>query len=377
MTAAVTSSRRAASFVLVLLAAAVLFFLFRIAELVLLAFIAALIAVYLGGIMDILCRRLRVPRGPALFLALFLTLAALSGIGVLLAPAVAQQTQDLIAAIPRYLTELDQMLRGLAARYPLLRRTGIASTESGLVTTLLTETMEFLRRGVVGYATATGKLVIDGIAVMVMALYLAYRPSLYADGVVALAPPRHRETARAILADLGLTLRAWVGAQLLAMVVLALFTGLGLWLLDVPYWLAFSIFTGVVVLVPFFGTLVSTLLPALLVLGDRGGLAFLAVASVGVIVHVIEANLVHPIIMQHRVALPPVLTILSVLVMAKMGGVLGLLVAVPTLATVMVLTRHILIFQVYNERAEGAAPPPPAVLRPSREVPAVSHPPTP
>ncbi|MEK7331460.1 MAG: AI-2E family transporter, partial [Candidatus Eisenbacteria bacterium] len=316
MTDAVPSARRTAPLVLVLLLAAVLLLLYRIADLILIAFIAALIAVYLGGIMDILCRRLRLPRGPALFLALFLTLAALSGIGVLLAPAVAQQTQDLIAAIPRYLTELDQMLRGLAARYPLLSRTGIASAESGLVTTLLTETMEFLRRGVVGYATATGKLVIDGIAVMVMALYLAYRPSLYADGVVALAPPRHRETARAILADLGLTLRAWVGAQLLAMVVLALFTGLGLWLLDVPYWLAFSIFTGVVVMVPFFGTLVSTLLPALLVLGDRGGLAFLAVASVGVIVHVIEANLVHPIIMQHRVALPPVLTILSVLVMA-------------------------------------------------------------
>ncbi|MDO8666846.1 MAG: AI-2E family transporter, partial [Gemmatimonadales bacterium] len=258
----------------------------------------------------------------------------------------------------------------------LFRRTGIASTETGLVTTLLTETMEFLRRGVVGYATATGRLVIDGIAVMVMALYLAYRPSLYADGVVALAPPRHREATRAILADLGQTLRAWVGAQLLAMVVLALFTGLGLWLLDVPYWLAFSIFTGVVVLVPFFGTLVSTLLPALLVLGDRGGLAFLAVASVGVIVHVIEANLVHPIIMHHRVALPPVLTILSVLVMAKMGGVLGLLVAVPTLATVMVLTRHILIFQVYNERAAGATPHPPAILRPSREVPAVTPPST-
>jgi len=45
------------------------------------------------------------------------------------------------------------------------------------------------------------------------------------------------------------------------------------------------------------------------------------VASVGVVVHVIEANFVHPIIMHQRMQLPPVLTILSVLVMAKLGGI--------------------------------------------------------
>ena len=93
----------------------------------------------------------------------------------------------------------------------------------------------------------------------------AANQSLY-EGILALVPPRQRPFARAIALDLGATLRAWVGAQLIAMVVLAALTGIGLWLLDVPFWLAFAIFTGVVVLIPFFGTLFSTLLPALLVL---------------------------------------------------------------------------------------------------------------
>jgi predicted PurR-regulated permease PerM len=366
--AAPAPASRPASVGLILFAAAVLFLLWRIADLLLVAFVSALLAVYLGGLTDILVRRLRVPRGAGLVLALVVTLAGLSGVGALLAPAVAQQTQDLIEAVPRYLTDLDRELRNLAGKYPLLRRTGIASAETGLVTTLLTEAVEYLRRGVVEYATATGRMVIDAVAVVVMALYLAARPATYEGGILQLVPPRHRPAGRAILEDLGNTLRSWVGAQLLAMVVLAVLTGIGLWLLDVPYWLAFSIFTGIVVMVPFFGTIVSTLLPALLVLGDRGFLAFLAVASVGVIVHVIEANLVHPIIMHHRVALPPVLTILSVLVMAKLAGVLGLLVAVPTLATVVVLVRHIVVFRLYGE-APGAASPPPAVLRASREVP--------
>jgi predicted PurR-regulated permease PerM len=362
--------------VLVLLAAAVLLFLWRIAELVLIAFIAALIAVYLGGFTDILCRRLRFPRGPGLVLALLLTLAALGGIGALLGAAVAEQTQDLIAAVPRYLTALDQQLRNLASSYPLLRRTGIASAETGLITSALTELAGFVRRGVFVYATATGRVLIDTVAVIVMALYLALRPALYRDGLVQLVPPRFRTVAREVFDDLADSLRAWVGAQLLAMVVLAVLTGIGLWLLDVPYWLAFAILTGVLVMVPFFGTIVSTLLPALLVLGDRGPLAFLAVASVGVVVHLVEANVVHPVIMQHRLALPPVLTILSVLIMAKVGGLLGMLVAVPALATLVVLLRHVLIFQLYGERPAAAGAPAHAVLQPSREVPVVA-PPTP
>ncbi len=320
-------------------------------------FLATLIAVYLDALEDPFTRRLRLPRVVALLLALAVTLAALAGIVALLAPPLVQQTDELVAAVPRYLSELDGVIRRLADRYPVLRRAGVASSERGLMTTALLGAAEFVRTGIIPYATATGRIVIDAIAVVVMALYLAVRPSLYRDGIVALVPPPHRPVAREILADLGATLRAWVMAQLLAMVVLAALTAIGLWLLSVPYWLAFGIFTGIVALVPFFGTLVSTLLPALLVLGDRGFLAFLAVASVGVVVHLFEANLVAPIIMHQRVALPPVLTILSVLVMAKLAGPIGLIVAVPALATVMVLVRHIVVGRLYGEGMGGQVPP--------------------
>lgn len=370
MTVAAAPVRRAAPTITALLAvAALLFLLYRVTELLPVAFIAVLLAVYLGGVMDWLNRRLRLPRPLALVGALLLTLGALAGVGALLAPALIGQTQDLIAAVPRYLTELDHFAHSLVATYPVLSRTGMANIETGLVSSLLTDMGGYLRREVLTYATVSGHVVIDGVAVLVMALYLAFRPELYLGGVVALVPPRHREAARAILHDIGATLQAWVGAQLIAMVVLALLTGIGLWLLDVPYWLAFSMLTGILVMIPFFGTLFSTLLPALLVLGDRGVLACLVVASVGVVVHLVEANFVQPVIMQHRVQLPPVLTIFSVLVMAKLGGLLGLLVAVPALATVMVLVRHILILRVYGDEGapvsvQNATPPVPIAAPP-------------
>ena len=54
------------------------------------------------------------------------------------------------------------------------------------------------------------------------------------------------------------------------MMLLGGLTAIGLWALGVPYWLTFGIFTGVVAIVPFFGSLVSTLLPAAFVLGEGG-----------------------------------------------------------------------------------------------------------
>src|SRR5204863_108438 len=124
----------------------------------------------------------------------------------------------------------------------------------------------FLRGSILPYATAGGKLFIESASVVVMALYLARQPQLYRDGVLSLLPPKYRPLGGRVLDDTGATLRAWVVAQLLAMMILAALTALGLWVLDVPYWLAFGIFAGLVAVVPFFGPLVSTLLPALFVI---------------------------------------------------------------------------------------------------------------
>src|SRR5207248_5497460 len=96
--------------------------------------------------------------------------------------------------------------------------------------------------------------------------------------------------------------------QILAMLVLALLTAIGLWVLGVPYWLAFGIFTGLVAVVPFFGTLVSTLLPALFVVGTGDWVRVLAVIALGVAVHVVDANVVVLRIIEPLVSLPPLPT---------------------------------------------------------------------
>jgi len=182
-----------------------------------------------------------------------------------------------------------------------------------------------------------------------MGIYLSLHPALYREWLIALFPPIHRDLVRDVLSDLGETLRAWIVGQLFGMTILAALTAAGLYLLGVPYALVFGVFTGLVAVVPFFGSLISTVLPALFVLNEpNGGTLAIWVIVLGVVIHILESNVVHPLIMSKKVDLPPVLSIVGVLVMGKLLGPAGLLVAVPTLAVLMVLVRRILITRIYE-----------------------------
>ncbi len=345
------------------IAALAIWFVIRVVDVLLLVFIAALCGVYLSAITDVLERRFRVRRPIGLATAVLATVAAVAGIGALLVPPVIDQTQALISGLPQTLTNIQNVLARWAREYPVLRSTELADPSSGLVARLIDDAASFLRGSILPYATAGGKLFIEAASVVVMALYLARQPLVYRDGILSLVAPRYRDVGARVLADAGATLRAWVVGQLLAMMVLAVLTAIGLWTLGVPYWLAFGIFTGLVAVVPFFGTLVSTLLPALFVVGTGDWLKVLAVILLGVAVHVIEANVVVPRIMERQVALPPVLTIASVLIMGTLLGVVGLVVAVPVLAVAMVVIRHVVQAEIYGDTGHLE----PAVLRATGE----------
>ncbi len=341
-------------------AAIVIWFIVRVVEVLLLLFIAMLLAVYLSAITDWLERRFQLRRWVGLTTAIVATVLIVAGIAALLVPPVVDQTEALIGGLPQTLTNIQNVLARWARQYPVFARTELANPESGLVAGLVNDAMGFVRGSFLDYVRGGGKLFIEGASVLVMALYLARQPRLYIDGMISLIAPRYRHIAVRISDDAAATLRAWVVGQLIAMAVLALLTAVGLWILEVPYWLAFGIFTGLVAIVPFFGTLVSTLLPALFVVASGDWLQVLLVILLGVVVHVFEANVVVPRIMQRKVDLPPVLTISSVLIMGTLLGPIGLIVAVPILCVTMVLVRHILHAEVYGEAA-----PEPAVLRPT------------
>jgi predicted PurR-regulated permease PerM len=319
------------------------------ADVFLLLFIAVLVSLYLGAVADVVHHRSGLPRRVALLLSVLATLAAVVGLFWLLVPPVVEQTQGLLRVLPGMVLNWERGIDGAINRMPALRAVfppgehrvllAVYDQVAGYVSEIFPKLVSILH------------VAIEFLSVAIMSLYLAMYPGIYRERLIALFPPVHRDLARDVLADLANTLRSWIVGQLLAMFVLAALTTLGLYLLRVPYWLAFGVFTGVVAIVPFFGTLVSTVLPALFVLGGDSGLTHaLLVAGLGVVIHVFEGNVVAPLIMHRQVNLPPVMTIMSVLIMGKLLGPVGLLVAVPTVAVLDVVIRRILINRVYEGR---------------------------
>ncbi len=322
-----------------------LLFMYSVAEILLLLFISALWGLYLAAITDFLQRYFRFPRQVGLLAALLLTTVLLVAVGWLMIPPVLNQTDALLNTLPALLSTWEADLRTVVARYPVFAGM-LPPAEGGRAFDGVIAGIGAYVSGLFTYLYSAFYAVIHLFSVLVMGVYLALRPGVYRDGIIALVPYVHKDLVSDILSDLGDTLRAWIVGQLIAMVILGVLTWGGLHLLGVPYALAFGVFTGLVAIVPFFGTLVSTLLPAAFVLGAGGPWQAFLVLLLGVAVHLIEANFVAPLIMERQVHMPPVLSILSVLVMAELLGVVGLLVAVPTLATIMVIIRRIYIHRL-------------------------------
>ena len=340
-----------------LLAATILTILFvwlliRTSHILLLLFLAILISLYLGAVADYITARFRVPRAPAIAIAAVVSLAALVGLIWLLVPPVVEQTQALISDLPRQMARWDAALAQLVERFPVLQQ--VQSPGRSQIFPVIYEQVTAVFADIPSKAVSIAHGAINIFSVGIMGVYLAVAPGSYREWLIAFFPPVHRDLVRDVLAECGETLRAWIVGQLLGMLILAALTAIGLYLLDVRSWLPFGIFTGAVAIVPFFGTLVSTVLPAIFVLGGPGfhglgpGTHAILVVLLGAVIHIFESNVVMPLITANRVKLPPVLTIMSVLVMAELLGGFGLLVAVPTLAVVMVIMRRILVNRIYE-----------------------------
>ncbi|MCC6929771.1 MAG: AI-2E family transporter [Gemmatimonadaceae bacterium] len=326
--------------------------LFKAADIFLLLFVAILFSLFLGAVRDALVARLHLPSGLAFTIAVVGTLAAVAGLVTLLVPPVVEQTQQLVGNLPNYVSAWQAWLQRVLLRYPRLQE--LWSAESSKMVGGVVAQAENAVSEILPQVVGLGHAVVNIVSILVMGIFLALHPGTYREWLIALFPPARRDLVRDVLRDIGGTLRAWIVGQLLAMTVLAILTAIGLYALDVPYWLTFGVFTGAVAIIPFFGTLVSSTLPALFVLGGDGvfgvspGTHALLVMILGFVIHIIEANFVVPLITAKQVEIPPVLSIMAVLVVGRLLGATGLPVAVPLLAVVIVVVRRVVINRIYD-----------------------------
>jgi len=319
----------------------------KVSHVLLLLFLGIMISQYLLALAGVLHRRLRIPEGWSLAAAVIISLGGLGLLLWALVPPVIAQTQELVRVLPTYIVGWEGAIDRLVARVPALASVYTPGQHKLILAVYQQVTGQF--GNVVPKVIGMVELAISLFSVFVMGLYLALHPALYREWLIALFPPIHRDLVRDILTECGQSLRAYIVGLLLTMTFLGTLTAIGLSVLHVPYALTFGVFTGIATIIPFFGTLVATALPALFVItAPDGGSRALWVVVVGIAVHLIEGNIVSPHIISKQVDLPPVLTIVWVLIIGTLLGGLGLLVAVPALAVIMVVVRRILLTRLYE-----------------------------
>ncbi len=186
------------------------------------------------------------------------------------------------------------------------------------------------------------------LLVAMLATYVAADPGLYHRGVMHLVPHRHRARAGDVMSQMATILRRFMRAQLIGMLTIGVVTTIALYALGIPAALPLGILAGLLEFIPNVGPLISAL-PAVLMGFIDGPQKALSVAIVYMIIQQLENHLLIPILMKEGVDLPPVLTIIAQALMAIVFGFLGLLIAVPLLAIVMVAVRTLYVEGVVGD----------------------------
>lgn len=182
------------------------------------------------------------------------------------------------------------------------------------------------------------------LIVLVVGFYAALNPEGYAKGLLALVPAPYRERARQVAGEVIYTLRWWLLGQLVPMVVLGIATMIGLWALGVPLAFTLGLFTALMIFIPYLGALLSEI-PALLVALTKGPQMMLYVLVLYLGIHGMEAYVLTPLVQKKAIRLPPIVTILSQFLMWTLTGFLGVAIATPLAATILVLVKMLYLHQ--------------------------------
>lgn len=250
----------------------------------------------------------------------------------LLGPRVANQLHEIVKSIPAALNNLKEQL----SKYTWGRD----------LTTLAQNSMQGhqMTSHVASYATNAVGGITDIIVIVVVALFLGSNPDFYCRGFLALLPRASRERTQELMGYASLTARSWMLGQLVPMAVLGVGTFIGLYILGVPLAFTLALITALMLFIPYVGSVLAYI-PTALIAFTKGPAEVLYVTILYLGVHLLEGYVITPIVQKHEVRLPPALTLVSQLVMWKIDGILGVVIATPLAAMVMVVVQKLYLHQ--------------------------------
>ncbi len=297
---------------------------------VLLSFAGVLLAVGLRGLANPLAQRARIPQGLALGLVLLVMGGLLWLLGHAAAAPLAEQADKLVKALPGTLDKL----RELASHYSWAQAM-LNHVEPAQVIGQGQQAAQVAGSAITGTVAMLG----DALFLLLIGFYLAIGPATYLYGLSDLLAPELRKPFDHTLIEVGRTLRFWLAGQVLAMVVVGVLSGLGLWLLGMQLAFVLGALAGLLTFIPVVGAVLSAV-PALLLALAQGPEMVLPVAGLFLAIHVLEGDFLTPMVQSQAAHLPPALLLAMQLLMGALFGLLGLALAAPLMAMLLVVVRR-------------------------------------
>jgi predicted PurR-regulated permease PerM len=272
-------------------------------------------------------------RSAAAAVTYILAIGAIVGIGFLFIPTLVHQVNEFVAALPGYVDDLTKgrgRLGFLQTKYHLVDKVREGINSGGASKVLgLTGTAVSITKSVI-------TLVVGIVTIAFLTFFMILEGPAWAERVYALMPEHSRDRWRRVGYDIYRTVGGYVSGNLLISLIAGLLTTVLLLALGVPFAVALGVIVAVLDLIPLAGATIAAII--------IGTVAFLHSITAGIVVVVffivyqqIENHFLRPFIYSRTVQLSPLAVLISVLIGAKLAGILGALGAIPVAGAIQVI----------------------------------------
>lgn len=311
----------------IILAIIAIWFIYQIRDILVLFFFVVVIVAALAPLVDRMTKY--IPRVLAVIIISVIFIGILVAIGFLIIPPLVNQIQQLAINLPIILNRMGPFYQNLSQTITTSQQSlfNFSSQLGSLTTGIYATTVSFIA-GIIGVFT-----------ILVLSFYMLLEQDAIRSFLKNVLPDEHKEKAAEVIRKIGYKMGSWLRGQALLMVIIAILDGIALVSLGMPYALTLAVWGGLVEVIPYIGPWLG-LLPAAVIAFTISPVKALILIIAYVVIQQIEGNFLVPKIMGRAVGLSPVVIILALLIGAKLEGILGMIIAVPVAAAILVLVQE-------------------------------------
>lgn len=277
-------------------------------------------------------------RAVAATLLLFGFLGAVVGLLVILIP-------QAITQIAAFVEDLPEMIENasieIGARTGFDLQSHLNAKELQAMFEKAAGPLQHVAEVAVGGAFAVLGFLAEMLLVPVFAYYFLLDWKHIKARITRIIPPRKRGRFLDLLAEIDGVVAGWVRGQAIVTSLLAIAYAVAFWIAGVPLAIPIGLLVGALTIIPFVGTFVGAGITGVVLLLNESTPKLMAiVAGIFFVLHMLEATVLTPKIVGHKVGLSESAALFAVVAGGKLLGFVGILLAVPLAATIAVLLRH-------------------------------------